>query len=245
MSDVAGLLPRDPTGALERALAAGMSSDLAVPFDELLDPYRTEEEFLPWLAAHHSVDLWFDDWSMARKREMIAQCAGVSLAYPASPLGAVKGTLVGLERYLAFVDAEVVDRIAYPARFVVGRSALGIAPIAHPPFKARYLIKVALARPLNAFVIGRTPLGRWSVPPLGFGDGGFALDGVAEGGAIRVIDRTPIERAKLAARIAKFEETQYVVSFSHRRKIRFGDRVTFGENRRFGAFADRQSIARG
>ncbi|MET0170903.1 MAG: phage tail protein I, partial [Agrobacterium vaccinii] len=123
MSDVSVLLPSS-SDVFELALASGMSDDLPIPYAEIMDPYRTPVRFLPWLAAHHSVDLWFDDWPDDRKREMIAQCAGVSTIYPASPLAALKGTLAGLKRYLAFVDAEIVDRIAHPSRFTFGRAVI-------------------------------------------------------------------------------------------------------------------------
>ena len=111
MTDVVALLPATPTGPFERAMAAGMSDDLPVPYAQILNPYDTPVIWLPWLAAHHAVDLWFDDWPEARKREMIAQCAGVSTVYPDDPpLGELKGTLKGLKRYLEFVDATIVDR---------------------------------------------------------------------------------------------------------------------------------------
>ena len=97
MGDVSLVLSGEAK-AFERAGAAGLSDDRPVPYEEIMDPYRSPERFLPLLAAHHSVDLWYDDWPTARRREMIAQCAGVSTIYPASPLGSRKGTLVGLKR---------------------------------------------------------------------------------------------------------------------------------------------------
>ncbi|TRL35493.1 phage tail protein I [Rhizobium straminoryzae] len=220
MSDVTALLP-DSAGRFEKAMAAGMSDELPVPYADIIDPYRTPPRFLPWLAAHHSVDLWFDDWSPDRKREMIAQCAGVSSLYPASPLGALKGTLQGLKRYLAFVDAEIVDRIAYPARFTFGRAALGRTPLGHRPFVAHYLVKVALKGPANRFQIGRASLGRQ---------------------ALTLIDTEPLRRVKTAMTIAKAAETQYTVTFAWRRGITFQDNLPIDAGHVFGGFIDRARL---
>lgn len=220
MSTVGAILPSN-SDTFEKALAHAMSDELPVPYEQILDPYETPVAWLPWLAAHYSVDLWFDDWSEATKREMIAQCAGLSTTYPGEQLGDLKGTFEGLRRYLWFVGATALDRVSYPAKFVIGQSAIGINPIQHPPYKARYLVKVTLDMPINAFIIGRSAVG------------------IA---AIRPPSREPIIRAKRAARIAKFEHVQYTVSFTHRRKLQFGDAPLFGDGVTFGAFVDRTSL---
>lgn len=194
---------------------------LPTPMAEAMNPYEAPAEFLPWLAAHHSVDLWYDDWPAERKREIIAQYAGLSTIYPGESLPELKGTFEGLKRYLWFVGAEVIDRIAYPARFVIGLSALGITPLAHPPFKGRYLVKVTLEKPVNAFVIGKSPIGL---------------------AALRPPSLEPIKRAKAAAMVAKAPEVEYRVSFTHRRRIRFGDRIPFGDDVKFGAFVPRSTL---
>ena len=220
MSDITELLPGN-AGVFEQALAHAMTDALPVPYEQILDPYLAPVEWLPWLAAHHSVDLWFDDWPEATRREMIAQCAGVSTIHPGQQLGDLKGTFEGLKRYLWFVGATVLDRISYPAKFVIGQSAIGITPIQHPPFKARYLIKLVLEMPVNALVIGQSAIGL---------------------AAIRPPSQEPIIRAKRAARIAKFEHVEYVVSFTHRSKLRFGDAPLFDGSLRFGSFLDRPSL---
>lgn len=217
----ARVLLSDGTGPLERAMAAGMSDDLPVPYAQIMDPYQTPERFLPWLAAHHSVDLWFDDWGDDRKREMVAQCAGVSPVYPASPLGALKGTLEGLKRYLAFVDAEIVDRIAHPSRFTFGRAVIGRTPIAHKPFVAHYLVKVSLQAHVNRFQVGRSSFGR---------------------AALTAVDLEPIRRAKLAMAISKSAETQYTVTFAWRRGITFQDNLPIDGSHIFGGFIDRARL---
>ncbi|WHA40917.1 phage tail protein I [Agrobacterium larrymoorei] len=220
MSDVSVLLPSS-SDKFEHALAAGVSDDLPVPYAEILDPYRTPVRFLPWLAAHHSVDLWFDDWSQTRKREMIAQCAGVSVLFPASPLAALKGTLAGLKRYLAFVDAEIVDRVAHPARFTFGRAVIGMTPVAHKPFVAHYLVKITLTAPKNRFQIGRCAFGR---------------------AAMTSVDLEPIRRAKRAMQTAKVPETQYSVSFAWRRNLTFQDQPFIDGSHAFGGFVDRKRL---
>lgn len=220
MNDVKALLPAS-SQAFERAIAAGMSDTLPVPLDIVMDPYRTPAAFLPWLAGDHSVDLWFDDWSEARKREMVAQCAGVSIVYPASPLGALKGTLEGLKRYLEFVDAEIVDRIAYPSRFTLGRAVLGRTPVGHQPFVAHYLVKVLLQAHVNRFQIGRSAIGR---------------------SALTLVDQERLRRAKLAMAISKFAETQYTVTFAWRRGITFQDNLPIDGSHVFGGFIDRTRL---
>ncbi|KKX24311.1 phage tail protein I [Rhizobium sp. LC145] len=206
------------TGPLEWAMAAGASDDLPVPYAQIMNPYETPLAFLPWLAAHHSVDLWFDDWSEARKREMIAQSAGLSAVYPASPLAALKGTLAGLKRYLAFVDAEIVDRIAHPARFTFGRAILGRAPVHHRSFVAHYLVRVSLEAPANRFQIGRSAFGR---------------------AALRPVDLEPLRRVKRAMTIAKIPETQYSVTFAWRRPITVQDGIPIDGSHIVGGWRDR------
>ncbi len=220
MSDVGVLLPPS-SEEFEKALAAAMSDDLPIPYAELMDPYRTPERFLPWLAVHHSVDLWFDDWTDERKREMIAQCAGVSTFYPASPLATLKGTLAGLKRYLAFVDAEIVDRIAHPNRFTFGRAVIGRTPIAHKAFVAHYLVRVALTAPKNRFQIGRSAFKRAAMTP---------------------VNLEPIRRAKLAMTTSKTPETLYSVSFAWRRGITFDDNIFIDGSHAFGGYMDRKRL---
>ncbi|MDH0908812.1 phage tail protein I [Rhizobium pusense] len=207
--------------AFEKALIAGMTDDLPVPYDVIMDPYRTPARFLPWLAAHHSVDLWYDDWSEERKREMIAQCAGLSTDYPASPLAALKGTLVGLKRYLAFVDADIIDRIAHPARFTFGRAVIGRTPIAHQPFTAHYLVHVTLRAPKNHFQIGRSAFGR---------------------AALTSVDLEPIRRARRAMVTAKTPDTLYTVTFAWRRPITLQDAVMIDGGTSPGGYRQRQYL---
>lgn len=220
MSDVAPLLPSN-SGAFERALAAGMSDDLPVPYAQIMDPYETPVRFLPWLAFHHSVDLWYEDWPEARKREIIAQYAGRSTVRPGDRLPEYKGTHEGVIRFLGFVDAEVIDFVSYPARFVMGLSSPSFTPIGHPPFKARWLVKVLLDKPANAFVLGLSALGK---------------------AALRSVDLTPVKRAKEAMRAAKAPETEYLITTAWRRPIIVGDDISFGDELPIGGFIDRTHL---
>lgn len=205
MTTPADLLP--PNASLfERALAGTASATLEVPLRAAAYGASAPAAFLPFLAIHNSVDLWFEDWPLARKRDMIEQ---------AIELGWLKGTRQATIRYLGFVDAQLIAAVSYPARFVIGKSSVGPIPIGHPPFKARHTVKVTLHRRPAAFEIMRSGIGL---------------------AALRPVSREPIERAKLAMRTAKAPETEYLVSFSWRRRVRFGDRPTFGAGLRFGAF---------
>ncbi|BAP94473.1 tail protein [Aurantimonas phage AmM-1] len=219
MTTAADILPGN-AGPFERVLGAALTDELPVPIREIMDPYQAPAEFLPFLAAHESVDLWFDDWSEERKREMIAQCAGVSVLHDGM-LGDLKGTREGLRRYLAFVDAEIVDVVAHPVRFVIGRSGLGRVPIAHPAFTAHYLVRVELDRPVNAFEIGRSAIGK---------------------AALQSVDRTPIRRAQRAMTIAKAPETLYSASFAWRRRIQLSDNIPIDGTHALGGWIDRTRL---
>ncbi|MBN9033705.1 MAG: phage tail protein I [Rhizobiales bacterium 63-7] len=209
LSDI--LPPRNAT-AFQRAFLDASGQPLPIPFRETLDPRTTPPEWLKWLAQHESVDLWDDSWSVERKRQVIVEWPEISR---------IKGTHEAAVRCLGFVDAEVIDSVAYPARFIAGRSALGITPLNHPAFKARWLVQVALKKPVNAFVLGRSAAGL---------------------GALRTIDLTPIHRAKEALRVAKAPETEYLVSFAWRRRVTFGDRPSFGDDLPFSGFIDRETL---
>jgi P2-related tail formation protein len=198
-----------------------MSDGLPVPYAQLLDPYRTEARFLPWLGAHHSVDLWFEDWSENRKREMIAQAAGVSVLYPASPIGELKGMRAGAQRYLDFVDAEIIDVVSHPARFTFGRAVLGRTPINHLPFTAHYLVRVRLQAPAGRFQIGRSSFGR---------------------GALRPVDLEPLRRAKRALSIAKVPDTQYSITFAWRRPITIQDGILIDGSHAVAGWMDRRCL---
>lgn len=207
----ADLLPSN-SGPFERAVAHAMTDELPVPIAQIMDPDTTPVEWLPWLAAHESVDLWFDDWSVERKRQMIKE---------ATELAALKGTHEAALRFLGFVDAEVIDTVSYPARFRFGGSSKSFTPINHPPFKARYLIKVALTKPVNAFVFGQSAWGK---------------------GAFRTVDLEPIRRAKLALRVSKAPETEYLVSFAWRRPAIVGDAIPLEDELSIGGFVDRMRL---
>ncbi|MCA1868913.1 phage tail protein I [Agrobacterium genomosp. 3] len=219
MADVVPLLTSS-TGPFERAVAAGMSDGLPVPYAVLLDPYRCPAEMLPWLAAQYSVDLWFDEWPEARKREVIAQHAGVSVLYDGE-LAALKTTRAAAARYLELVDATIIHKRSHPARFPVGRIVLGKSPINHPPFVARFLVKTTLVQPRGSFCVGRSALGK---------------------AALRPRDRRPLERAEKALVVSKAPHTQYSVSFAHRRPITLDDGYDIDAGYVLGSYMDRTSL---
>ena len=192
MSNVAPALPPNAS-AWEQACAAGMSDDLPVPIAQIVDPTQTPEAFLPLLAGHESVDLWFPDWSDATKRTVIEN---------AWTDAALKGTRQGAVNFLSYVGGTLVDVIAYPAPFVMGQAILGRSPINQPAFLARYLVNVATVEPANCFVMGRAPIGVASASNP---------------------DMTPINRCLTAMRVARAPETQIRVSFQHSRPLAIED----------------------
>ena len=189
---VEALLPGNST-AFERATAAGMSDELPVPIRMALDPVDSPEAFVPFLGFQEGVKLWFDDWSLARKRSMVAG---------ANQLADLIGTRPGLAGFLAYVDAQLISAVAHPRRFVAGRSAVGIQPLQFPSYTARYLIKVGLRRHKASYVFGRGALGHH---------------------ALVSVNREPIRRAKIAATVSKGPATQYTATFAHRRRPTFDE----------------------
>lgn len=208
----ADLLPARLTSHWTRALAAGMSDDLPVPIREAVDPAATPAALLPWLAVHDGVRLWFSDWSEEKKRRVVAE--GLVAAFEV-------GTRAGAIRFLGYVDATLVDAVAYPARWIMGRAIIGRTPIGHPPFLARYLVKVETSIPKSTFVMGRSFLGRCY---------------------FRKPDRTPFDRCLAALRAAKAPETEIRVDFAHRRRLTLGDAPRLDGSHKLGDFVDRTKL---
>ncbi|MGO4735983.1 phage tail protein I [Bosea sp. 2KB_26] len=204
------LLP-DTVDLYERTVMDAAQDTVPIPIRQIVDPAQTPVAFIPFLAVHNGVKLWFDDWSEARKRQMIADWELPDLI----------GTRLGLRRYLAYVDAELISAVAHPRRFVLGRSAVGVQPLQFPPFTARYLIKVKLKRHIRSVVAGRSAAGIHAAVP---------------------VDRESIRRAKIAATVAKVPGTQYTATFAHRRRATFGDGISFDAGHHFGDFVPRISL---
>ncbi|MDX6806311.1 phage tail protein I [Terrihabitans rhizophilus] len=200
------------SGPFTKAVSFAASDDLPVPLRAILGSATSPMDWLPFLAAHESVDLWFDDWSADRKRQMIAEAA---------ELAALVGTRAALDRFLPFVDASIIDRISHPRRFVVGFSAIGLDPIGHKPFTAHLLVKVPLRFPSGAFVVGRSALRR---------------------DALRTVDREPIRRVRRAVQAAKAPETLITINHGHRRPVTIDDGFPLDGSFRFGDFRDRKRL---
>lgn len=149
------LLP-ETSGPGEWAAMEGAEAELPIPIREIVDPASTTTAFLPFVAVHNGVKLWFDDWSLARKRAMAADWELPDLI----------GTRPGLRRFLGYVDATLISAVAHPRRFVAGQSAVGVQPLQFPAFTARYLIKVGLIRHRRSCVASRAALGKHALVPV-------------------------------------------------------------------------------
>lgn len=210
MSIVAELIPA--AEPFEAAAAAGMASELAPGIRAAMDPATCPAAMLPWLAAHDGVRLWFEDWSEARKRAIIADWPSIA---------AMIGTRDAARRLLAYVDAELLDAVAYPQRFVIGRAVIGRKPIGHRAFVARYLVRLRTVKPRRAAVLGRAPLGR-------------AL--------LKTPSREPFLRALAALRVAKAPWQQIRVEFAHKRLATVDDGFTVDDAIPVDLWVDRAKL---
>lgn len=220
MTDFSTLQP-DSADVQERIMSKVLSYDLDVPYEILMDPYRTPARFLPFLAFHYGADLWIPSWTEAQQREAVAQFAGRSTTYPGEKLAGLKTTREGVRRYLALVGAELIDTMSYPQRVVVGRTVKRRMPIGHPPFLNRHLVRIRIKKPKNAFVLGRSFLGR---SPL------------------KTASREPIKNCLKALRAAKNGATQGRVDFGHQRIITIDDNIDIDDGIRLGQFVDRKRL---
>lgn len=213
-SSVGALLPPNNQAPFERALAAGMSDDLPVPIAQTLDPDTAPEKWLPILAFGESVDLWFDDWPVERKRQVIQD-------WPR--LASLVGTRAAAAEFLALVDAQIVDEVSYPTPFVFGQTTMrdGMT-IHHPHHKTYFLIKISPRVRSDHFTFGRSFIGH--------------------NHCFHTVDDEPLQRVFAALRAAKVPETQYGVDFGWKRPVRFADAWSLGTPRRFNHYIDRNTL---
>jgi phage tail P2-like protein len=205
------LLPTNKA-PFEKALAAGMSDVLPVPIAQTLNPATTPLHFMPWLAVHDGVRLWFSDWPEARRRTVISEALAASWEV---------GVRAGAIRFLGYVDGALIDVIAYPARFVFHQARIGRTPIGHPPFLARYLVRIRTYKPRRAVVIGRSPL---------------------KSARLKTPSREARKRALAALRAAKAPETEYRVDFAHMRPLAIADAPPLDGTRHLGQFVNRTKL---
>ncbi len=211
-SIAADILPRNRS-AFEASVVKSAADTLRAPISKITDPLKTPIRFLPWLAAQESVDLWYADWSFTRKRAMIKE-SGCTLAD-------LKGTRAGAVRFLSYVDASLLDAIAYPDHFVFARTAIRVSPINHPAFLARYLVSVATQTPPRAMVMSRAFVrrARLKTPP-----------------------RERFNRVLAALRAAKSVDAQIRVSFEHHRPLSITDAPALDGSYALGDFVPHSKL---
>ncbi|WP_127076016.1 phage tail protein I [Rhodomicrobium lacus] len=205
------ILPGAPE-PFKASLAAAMTDDLPVPIEQVPDPRTAPVHFLPWLAVHDGVRLWFPNWSEARKRRVVSESLAANFEV---------GARAGAVRFLSYVDGTLVDAVAYPARFVMGRAVLGRTPIGHGPFLARYLVRIRTVKPSRAFVIGRSAGGR---------------------AFLKTPDRMQRNRVLTALRAAKSPETEYRVDLAHMRPLALSDAPPLDGTHYLGQFVPRSKL---
>lgn len=209
--DISFILPRNAQ-VFEKAIARAMMDRLPVPLRQIMDPQTAPDEWLPFLAAHDSVDLWFPDWSDDRKRTVISNAINDA---------ALKGTRAGSIEFLGYVDGTLLDTLAYPSPFIIGRGIMGRTPLGLSPFLAFYLIKVLTYAPKLCFVMGRSAIGTVAdVTP----------------------DPTPLNRCLIALRVAKGPETEILVDFTFKRLLTLGDAPLLDGSHTLGDYVDRSQL---
>ena len=107
------LLPINRT-PLERELERALHRVDRVDADALRrmrDPYQCSTSHLPFLAWGRGVDLWYDDWPEWKKRRITSEIYAMK---------GLKGTRPGIEKYLSYVDAAIIESFI-PPRGVIAR----------------------------------------------------------------------------------------------------------------------------
>lgn len=205
------LLP-DNADTFEKAVVAAGLGELPIPYAEIMDPATTPPEFLAFLAAHEGVRLWFSDWPEERKREIIADWVN---------LAALIGTRGAAQRFLDYVDAEVVHKVSHPANRPIDLMVLGLDPFDHPAFVARFLVKTDLQAHGAAFCLGSSALDVDAVVP---------------------VDDKPLNRAMQAITVSKAPETDFAVSFAHRVPISLDDGWDLDAGHELDSYRDRNTL---
>ncbi|MGU9981455.1 phage tail protein I [Phreatobacter sp. HK31-P] len=113
VEEATGALPRNATPFERASLAAHFFHQIDVPLETLWNPMLCPAEVLPFLAWALSVDVWYDDWPIEKKR---------SVAAASLEMHGIKGTLEGIRRYAALAGGEVARAIVPPAKSYLSAS---------------------------------------------------------------------------------------------------------------------------
>jgi len=120
MSIFETILPNNAT-AFEKSLeqAANFPNLPIHELSDLVNPWKIDVRYLPWLAYRFAIEIWQDNWPEEKKRSVIAR---------ALELQRIKGTAKGLREYVKLADATVKQIIVPPQHFWVGKG-LSVAEI--------------------------------------------------------------------------------------------------------------------
>lgn len=209
------LLPPNATRferEIERALHRVGSIDVDA-LRRMRDPYQCSTAHLPFLAYGRGVDLWYDDWPEWKKRRITAEIYGMK---------GLKGTLPGIQKYLSYVDARVVENYLPPHGVVLrpqNSDALKawrerFAEIRLYPFQVRGersgLVVTGQASPAAA-VVGRATV-RPNRAHIYYGRRATLVDNGVET-ELRSIDQIEVDGSDLAEPYATFAiSTRYRAS---------------------------------
>jgi len=113
MSIFETILPNNAT-AFEKSLEEAANFP-QLPIDELADlvnPWKIDARYLPWLAYRFCIEIWQDHWPEEKKRSVIAR---------ALELQRIKGTEKGLRDYVKLADGQVKQIVVPPQHFWAGK----------------------------------------------------------------------------------------------------------------------------
>jgi len=117
MSIFESILPNNSTAFEKNLEQAANFPNLPIhELSNLVNPWKIDARYLPWLAYRFAIEIWQEGWSEEKKRSVIVR---------ALELQRIKGTERGLREYVKLVDAQVKQIIVPPQRFWISK---GLTP---------------------------------------------------------------------------------------------------------------------
>jgi len=159
MSIFETILPNNAT-AFEKSLEEAANFP-QLPIDELADlvnPWKIDARYLPWLAYRFCIEIWQDHWPEEKKRSVIAR---------ALELQRIKGTEKGLRDYVKLADGQVKQIVVPPQHFWAGKGLSAAEINAWHETMPQIRIYFVLALPIIILSVPSLPAPILAVPYMG------------------------------------------------------------------------------